>query len=186
MNIVLGGRGGQGILFATEVLAEAAVRKGSECIASEDHGMAQRGGSVVSHLKIGGAQGPLVAPGDADVLLSLEKTETYRNLRFLKKGGACFANVPAGESLDARVLAHLESAGIGCFCIDADGIAKAAGVPQASNAALLGLFSSWPGTPFTRDEFLAAMAAAGSEKTRKANEAVFGKGAEFGKGQFFR
>ena len=76
MNIVLCGVGGQGVLLASEVLAQAALRAGFDVKKSEVHGMAQRGGSVVSHVRYGEkVHSPLVGEGQADVVLALEQLE---------------------------------------------------------------------------------------------------------------
>jgi indolepyruvate ferredoxin oxidoreductase beta subunit len=173
VNIVLGGRGGQGILFATAVLEKASLDRGSDLIGSETHGMAQRGGSVVSHLKVGSARNPRVASGEADILLSLEKTETYRNLHFLKKGGACFANIPEGDELDPRVASFLKESGAPFFRLDADDVAREAGSPQATNVALLGLLASWDGSPFSKEELEAALGKSGAPRFREKNLEVF-------------
>jgi indolepyruvate ferredoxin oxidoreductase, beta subunit len=181
VGIVLGGRGGQGILLASEILAEAAVRRGVEVLGSETHGMAQRGGSVVSHVKVGKGPGPLVGQGEADVLISLERVETYRNLPILRNGGACFANFAEADALDPRVKAYLEKAGISFHRLDADKIAAAAGVPQGCNVVLIGLFASWPSCPFSRDELRAALEAKVPEKFRAKNLDAFERGCAAGK-----
>lgn len=71
-QIVVLGLGGQGILFLTRVVAEAAIDEGHDVITAETHGMAQRGGAVESHLKIGGFESPLVRLGRADAALALD------------------------------------------------------------------------------------------------------------------
>jgi len=185
VNIVLGGRGGQGILFATAVLERASLDRGADLIGSETHGMAQRGGSVVSHLKVGSARNPLVASGEADILVSLEKTETYRNLHFLKKGGACFANIPEGDELDPRVASFLKESGASFFRLDADGVARGSGAPQATNVALLGLLASWSESPFSKEELEAALGKSGAPRFREKNLEVFRAGYEEGKKSCF-
>ncbi|MHC5039714.1 MAG: 2-oxoacid:acceptor oxidoreductase family protein [Planctomycetota bacterium] len=185
VNIVVGGRGGQGVLFATAILEGAAVRLGMDVIGSETHGMAQRGGSVVSHFKLGKRRSPLVASGEADILISLEKTETYRNLPFLKAGGTCFANLPEGEAFDAKIAAFLEKARIGCFTLDADALARSLDAPQATNVILIGLFASWPEAPFTREDFLGALETTGAARFRRKNREVFEAGFEAGRRAYF-
>ena len=82
-NIVLAGVGGQGILLAAEILGVAAVKEGLNVRVSEIHGMAQRGGAVTSHVRIGkGVLSPTVLEGNADVLLGFEPLEVLRNLKF--------------------------------------------------------------------------------------------------------
>jgi len=87
MQYIIVGLGGQGILFASRVLGEIAIKRGENVIGSEVHGMAQRGGSVISHFKVGSYKSPLISAGDADVLLAFDQSEGIRNLHFLKKGG---------------------------------------------------------------------------------------------------
>jgi len=94
INFVLSGLGGQGILFMTKLLAQSAVNKGLKILVGETHGMAQRGGSVVSHLRVGDVKGSLVRAGSAHILLALEENEAYRNIPFLAKGGKLYANAP--------------------------------------------------------------------------------------------
>jgi len=75
------GVGGQGTLLATMVLAEAAIHAGHHVLASEVHGMAQRGGVVESTVMIGDIKSPIISEGEADVLLGFEPVETYRAMR---------------------------------------------------------------------------------------------------------
>ncbi len=82
-NVVLAGVGGQGILLAAEILGTAAVKEGLNVRVSEIHGMAQRGGAVVSHVRIGEkVLAPTVLEGQADVILGFEPLEILRNLKF--------------------------------------------------------------------------------------------------------
>ena len=128
-QIVLSGVGGQGILFLSRLLAEAAIAGGFPVLTSETHGMAQRGGVVGSHLKVGGFDSPLVRPGRADLLLVLKGENVPLHREFLADGGALTVNaaVPADAGPGVRVHA-----------VDADALALAAGVPHAVNLVLLG------------------------------------------------
>ena len=83
-QIVISGVGGQGVLFVTRILAEAAIMKGISVLASETHGMAQRGGTVLSHLKVGNFSSPLIRPGNANGLLALKADSFARHGYFLK------------------------------------------------------------------------------------------------------
>lgn len=86
MNILLVGVGGQGIITSSEILAQAAVNAGYDTKKSEIHGMSQRGGSVFSHIRFGKqVYSPLIAHGQADILLSLEEMETLRWLQYAHK-----------------------------------------------------------------------------------------------------
>jgi indolepyruvate ferredoxin oxidoreductase beta subunit len=128
-QIVLSGFGGQGILFLSRLLAEAAIAGGFPVLTSETHGMAQRGGVVVSHLKVGGFDSPLVRAGRADLLLVLKEENVALHREFLTDGGALIVNaaVPTDAGPGARVHA-----------VDADALALSSGTPHAVNLILLG------------------------------------------------
>ena len=93
MQLIIVGIGGQGILFTSKVLGKLAISRGQNIIGSEVHGMAQRGGSVISHFKIGDYKSPLVKTGEADVLIAFDQDEGIRNLPFLKNGGVFVVNI---------------------------------------------------------------------------------------------
>jgi len=104
MQYVIVGIGGQGILFSSRVLGHIALSRGERVIGSEVHGMAQRGGSVISHFKIGKYSSPLVKAKEADVLLAFDQNEAIRNLHFLKRGGKAIVNVNAPEAFENESL----------------------------------------------------------------------------------
>ncbi|MEN3043985.1 MAG: indolepyruvate oxidoreductase subunit beta [Candidatus Hydrothermales bacterium] len=86
LNIIISGVGGQGIILSSEILALSAMESGFDVKKSEVHGMAQRGGSVVSHVRIAKkVYSPLIEIGKGDILLSFEKAETLRWVHYLKK-----------------------------------------------------------------------------------------------------
>ncbi|HEX7522567.1 MAG TPA: 2-oxoacid:acceptor oxidoreductase family protein [Candidatus Deferrimicrobium sp.] len=128
-QVVLSGVGGQGILFLSRLLAEAAIAGGFPVITSETHGMAQRGGVVVSHLKVGGFDSPLVRTGRADLLLVLKEENVALHREFLADGGTLIINAPVPTEAGPRVRAH---------AVDADALAISAGAPHAVNLILLG------------------------------------------------
>ena len=92
MQYVIVGIGGQGILFSSRVLGHIALSKGERVVGSEVHGMAQRGGSVISHFKVGDYNSPLVKAGEADVLLAFDQNEAVRSMHFLREGGHAVVN----------------------------------------------------------------------------------------------
>lgn len=98
MQYIILGIGGQGVLFASKVLGHIALSRGHKVQASEVHGMAQRGGSVVSHFKEGDFASPLVMPGQADVILAFDQNEAVRGLEFLKPGGTLVVNIHDQEA----------------------------------------------------------------------------------------
>jgi len=125
----LSGVGGQGILFITRLLAETAIAGGLPVLASETHGMAQRGGVVVSHLKVGGFHSPLIRPGRADLLIVLKEENIVFHRPFLADGGILVVNAPATPDAAPGVRVH---------AIDADALALSRGIPRAVNLVLLG------------------------------------------------
>lgn len=135
-QIVVSGLGGQGVLFVARLLADAAIRKGDRVLTSETHGMAQRGGVVVSHLKVGDFSSPLVRESRADGLLVLSAENFRLHRRFLAPSGWAVVNAPPGRLAgeNPRVRA-----------IDADGLAKEYGNLHAVNLVLLGYALSGPG-----------------------------------------
>ncbi|MEE9611193.1 MAG: indolepyruvate oxidoreductase subunit beta [Desulfatiglandales bacterium] len=137
-RIILGGVGGQGILFVTRILTEAALVNGLGVFGSEIHGMAQRGGAVVSHLKIGNPLGPLVRRGTADCLIAFEESEAYRNLDFLKKGGSCFVNCSGVGFPNNSIQPYFRKMQLRSFLLNATGFALEGKFPFAANLVLLG------------------------------------------------
>jgi len=93
LNFVLVGVGGQGTLLASDVLAELGMRLGYDVKKAEVHGMSQRGGSVVSHLRWGAQVfAPVIARGEADFLIAFEKLEAARFIELLRPGGTVLVN----------------------------------------------------------------------------------------------
>ncbi len=93
MNIIICGVGGQGIILASNVLCHTAFLEGFDVKKSEVHGMAQRGGTVITHVKYGSkVYSPLIAEGTADFLLAFEKLEALRYSHYLKDNGIAMVN----------------------------------------------------------------------------------------------
>ena len=150
-NIILTGVGGQGILMASEIVCAAAVQAGHDVKKSEVHGMAQRGGSVNSHVRFGEkVYSTLVMKGDCDLLLAFEKLEALRMADFVKKDGNIIANdqrinpstVISGmatypENIEETLRTCLKSVTF----IDALEIAQQVGNPRTANTAMLGAAS---------------------------------------------
>jgi len=151
-NFVLSGLGGQGILFMTKVLAMTALAKGFDILGAETHGMAQRGGSVVSHLKIGAAKSSLIRAGGADFLLSMDESEAYRHLPYLKKGGMLFANAKASAFPEPRVAEYLDRMQIVPHAMEAGKTAMELGAAKSTNLAMIAFYSAFGEGPLTADE----------------------------------
>ena len=128
-QIVISGVGGQGVLFITRLLAEAAIAKGLPVFTSETHGMAQRGGTVISHLKVGDFASPLINPGRADGLIALKAETLHQYYGFLKPGGWAIVNSPLPVKLQTPVN-HL--------FLDADRIAQEINDIRSLNLIMLG------------------------------------------------
>lgn len=91
-QIIISGIGGQGVLFVTRLLAEACMNDNRHVLTSETHGMAQRGGTVISHLKVGDFKSPLIRPGNADLFIALKSENLDLHYGFLKKSGKAIVN----------------------------------------------------------------------------------------------
>ena len=103
-NILISGVGGQGVLLTSKIIAEAALLQGLDVKQSEVHGMAQRGGSVLSQVRFGEKVfSPIVGEGEADLLIGFEPLETARYLHFLKDDGAVIYNTRPIGTIGASI-----------------------------------------------------------------------------------
>jgi len=150
LQIVCAGIGGRGVLLASTIIIETAIKAGLKAMASDEYGMSQRGGSVVSLVKVGNFASPLVGRESANILLSFEESEFYRNLPFLKTGGVTLVNT-SRQLLSANIERLLKKRRVQYFLLDADAIAMQKGMIQSSNMAMLGFFSAFDITPFSCD-----------------------------------
>ncbi len=103
-ELILCGRGGQGIVFLTRLLGEIVTAKGLDVISSETHGMAVRGGSINSHLRIGSFSSSLIPQGRADFLVSLDPSETANNKHYLRPGGLIVENSISPDDAGSKAL----------------------------------------------------------------------------------
>jgi indolepyruvate ferredoxin oxidoreductase beta subunit len=184
MNIqmIISGVGGQGVLLVTRIFAAFALREGYPLIGSEDHGMSQRGGSVMTHLKIGSFNSPLVKKGSADILLSLEKNEAYKTLSYLRpslngrEGGLCFINASDPNAMPREITTYLKEKGIETYVVGADQLAREMGSPQSANIALIAFATSHPRFPFPHDKLREAIERVTPQKFREVSLKIFEKG----------
>ncbi len=181
INYVLSGLGGQGILFMTKVLATAALNKGYNILGAETHGMAQRGGSVVSHLRIGDAGSSLVRAGAADFLISMDESEAYRYLPYLKKGGQLFANAKSKSFPDKRVAAYLKKNKITAFAMEASKKAMDLGSPKSTNLAMVAFYAAFEMGPLNADDLRATVDNMSPGKVKEINLKIFDACYEVGK-----
>lgn len=133
-EIVISGLGGQGVLFITRILAQAAILKGYPVFTSETHGMAQRGGAVISHLKVGDFASPLIRPSHADGLITLTPETFAMHSNFLKE--KAWAVVNGQKKQNDKVLTEAKAKT--CFFTQADVLAQKIENARSTNLVLLG------------------------------------------------
>jgi indolepyruvate ferredoxin oxidoreductase beta subunit len=149
VNVVFAGLGGQGVLKASDILAEAAFRAGRDVKKAEVHGMSQRGGSVTSDVRFGPrVLSPMVPLGEADYLVVLEPTQVENNQHLLRAGGVMITP----DRIDPEKLASSRSL----------------------NIAMLGILSAYLDVP--EGDWLSAVRANLPPKVHEANEQAFAMG----------
>ena len=148
-NILICGVGGQGTVLAAKVLSQAAISSGEHVLSAETIGMAQRGGSVTSHVRIGeDIFSPLIPNGQADIIIAFEAAEAVRNIQFLKNGGMVIVNKkvvqPTTASLTGKTFSedtmveYLEKTAGKAIVVDTDIACKELGSSKVVNMVLLG------------------------------------------------
>jgi len=182
-DIVLVGVGGQGVILLSNIIGKAALKAGYPVRGAETHGMAQRGGSVMNHIRLGCEYGPLVPAGGADVLLAFEPAEALRYAHYLSKKGIALVNtypihpttVTTGQftyppleeiltPLQKRICNKLKT-------IDATKLAVNAGTPQAMNVVMLGVLSEH--IPLREEELIEALSGSVPAKFLEVNMRAF-------------
>lgn len=146
-NVMIVGVGGQGSLLASKLLGAVLTEEGFDVKVSEVHGMSQRGGSVVTYVRFGDrVYSPVITEGEADYILSFEKLEAARWVKFLKKGGEIIVNtqeidpmpvIIGAAEYPSGILDELKNKGVKTDAIDAYDIALKAGSGKAANVVLL-------------------------------------------------
>lgn len=190
LNLIVAGVGGQGNILASQVVAKAAMAAGYNVVNTETKGAAQRGGSVVSHVRIaeGTIYSPLVPPGRADVLLGFEPLEALRYLGHLKAGGWYVINttpiptILANLGIDAyptteEIAVCLAKSSARGYCFDATAEARQLGDVLLTNVVMLGAFSTL-NTILAPEALLSTLLATVSEKFHAADKAAFKRGQE--------
>ncbi len=187
LDVLIVGVGGQGVLLASEILSEVAMKAGYDVKKSEVHGMAQRGGVVSSHVKIADkVYSPTIYKGQADLMLSFERAEGLRAVDLMKKDGiAIISNttlVPAivtstkGLSYPDDPVAEMKQQMGNVLAIEADKIAGELGNPRLVNTILLGVASNY--LPFDLEMWFEVMEAKIKPKFVDLNLAAFKIGRE--------
>jgi len=189
LRIFLTGVGGQGTLLASRVLGEAAVEAGLSPLVSETHGMAQRGGIVVSTVVLGGVKSPIISPGEADVLLGFEALEAFRALSYCHAKSLVIANtaeiapypVAIGQARYPKVPQMLQLMGEhvgGLLAFDAGERARQAGSPLAVNMVLLGALAGTAYLPLSQEELLQIIRTRTNPKFLESNLLAFQSGVD--------
>ncbi len=183
-NILISGVGGQGVLLTSKVIAEAALLAGLDVKQSEVHGMAQRGGSVLSQVRIGDKVfSPIVSDGEADLLIGFEPLETARYLHFLRDDAAVVYNTRAIGTIGVSIGAELYPADINetirgrakrVMPFDATQLAVDAGDKRALNLVLLGAALSF--LPIKEQFILDAIVNTVPKKVLAINQKAFASG----------
>ncbi len=186
-KIQLIGVGGQGTIKASTIIGEAAMKKGLNVVMSEVHGMAQRGGTVVTEFKIGEAHSPLIEEGAADLMIAFEPAEALRALNKINQKSFVIVNsspiVPFTVSLGiseypelSSVFEELRAKINNLLVIDAQKIAKEAGSIISENMVLLGAAVATSNFPIEKDLVIRSIKENLPPKSIKTNLKAFEKG----------
>src|SRR5690554_851412 len=190
LNLLLAGVGGQGTVLASRVVGEAAVKSGYNTKTSETIGMAQREGSVISHLRLGErVHSPLISRGGADLLVSLEPAEAVRNLDFLSDSGVLLVNqepvipitVSAGISVydDAEIREYLvacvqeKSSKQRIKIFNGSELAREAGSVKTLNSVMLGAVCALGQLPMADEVVLETLLSMVPPRTVEVNKNAF-------------
>ena len=184
LDLLITGVGGQGAILASDIIGKAAVISGLSIRAAETHGMAQRGGSVVNHIRLGADLGSMIPKKGADVLLALEPMEAVRYLDFLKDGGVIVVNtqpiVPVtvtsglAKYPDVQEILDVLSEKYIVKAFNADELAAEAGSRLAMNVAMVGAVSGY--LPIPKEILIESVKALVPQKTIEINVRAFEMG----------
>ncbi len=189
-DILICGVGGQGTVLASKIIAAAAMEAGDPVHSAETIGMAQRGGPVTSHVRIGEeAYSPLIPFGSADMILAFEPSEAVRNLRYLKPDGIVIVNSvpvkPVTESLmptgydGTEMIAYLKKK-CSCIVIDGEELCRPFGSSRYFNIAILGVAAGAGRLGIDKETILSEIVRRVPERYLETNKAAFLAGAEIG------
>ena len=188
-DIMLCGVGGQGTVLSSKIIAAAAMEEGNSVHSAEAIGMAQRGGSVTSHVRIGeNAHSPLIPWGNADLILSFEPAEAVRNLKYLKKDGVAIVNTlatrPVSESLsdtgyDGAVMTDYLKKKCECIFVDSAELCKPLGSSRYFNIIILGIAAASGKLGIKKETLLSMIEKMVPEKHIETNKRAFLTGFEW-------
>jgi indolepyruvate ferredoxin oxidoreductase beta subunit len=185
-SVLFSGVGGQGIVLASAILAKCAFLSGLMVKESELHGMAQRGGSVISHVRFGSEVfSPLIPRGCADFMVALEELEGLRNDFYLKHGATVVISARRIAPLNAGIseaaypedaAARLAAAGFRVVAVDSLALARELGNMKVENVIMVGALSSF--LDFPEEKWEQAISESVPKKTVQINIEAFKKGQE--------
>jgi indolepyruvate ferredoxin oxidoreductase beta subunit len=189
LNIIFSGIGGQGIVVASDIFCEAAMLDGWDVAKAEVHGMAQRGGSIVAHVRVGEkVSAPLIETGTADIILGFEMLEAARVLPMLRPDGTVIVNtkyippstvgVGCSSLDDAKILSMIRQRAKTVHEVDGLGIATKLGNLLVVNTVLLGALSAIPDNIVKPESLQKAIANNIKEKYVNLNLKAFNLGRE--------
>lgn len=185
-DILIVGVGGQGTLLASRILGNLALSLGYDVKLSEVHGMAQRGGSVVTHVRFGDKVfAPTIDQAGADIIIAFEKLEAYRWIGKLKKDGKMFINtqeiapmpvITGAMKYPDDIVGEIKKSVPGAVFVDALSIAKQAGNAKAVNTVLIGVLAKH--MDIDKQAFIDAVKKTVPERFLSLNLDAFEKGYE--------
>jgi indolepyruvate ferredoxin oxidoreductase beta subunit len=183
-NVLIVGVGGQGTILASRIMSYLGQDEGFDVKVSEIHGMAQRGGSVVTQVRFGKkVYSPLIGVGQADVILAFERLEAIRWIHYLKKDGIVIVNDQAIEPVPVimglmeypdGLIDIIRRKAPQTFAIDAQALARKHGNDKASNVVLMGVLAKKMG--FARERCIRALEAKVPPKFLELNKRAFDEG----------
>jgi len=193
VNIVLAGVGGQGVAVASDILGVAAIKSGLNVKIGNVHGLAQREGSVYSHVRIGnGVFGPKIPPMKAHAIVGFELSEAARHLHLLNPASGILLlnerliyplahftghiSYPSKDEVLSKILANVRAEAV--HIIDADSLALRAGNPRTVNVVMLGALSATGILPFTPELVVEAVRERVPRFALEQNERAFWLGYE--------
>jgi indolepyruvate ferredoxin oxidoreductase beta subunit len=193
-NILLAGVGGQGLMLLSAVIGEACVASDIKVVTQEQHGLAQRSGSISAHVRIGEAYSPLIPLGSADQIIAMEAMEALRYIEYLKPNGQIIMNTrimhPVIETSELvlkrrenlqyinleQIIEKLSSVTNNINTVNAHQLASEAGNPRTENIVILGAASKTIGFPLSRNQLISAIEKIVPQRTVEANVMAFSLG----------
>lgn len=189
-DMLLAGVGGQGIIFAGQIIMNAALRQGHRVYGFEEHGMARRGGAVATHIRFGdGVYTPLIPLGSGKLLAAFEPSEALRHLHFMGSDAVIILNtkpvipvsISAGEGSypDIEEIVDVISKRFKkILSFDATSLAKEAGNPIAMNVVMLGAICASKAAPLPREVVREVVSVSSPSYSREINIDAFDRGYE--------